>query len=143
MVVPNHVHVLVDIWDTPLSKLLKSWKGFVAQRANQLLKRSGTFWQYEYLDTVIEDENHLRKAIRYIESNPAKAKLILAPIQWPWSSDRFRDQYEVLKYPPPRSAGLQPALGVPATPTVRHVSNLLNQPISPSTSPHQFPQKQK
>ena len=121
---PNHVHVLVDIWDTPLSKLMKSWKGFVAQRANQLLKRSGPFWQHEYLDTVIEDENHLRKAIRYIESNPAKAKLILDTKQWPWSSARFRDQYEVLQYPSSGSAGLQPALDDPATPTVQNERDL-------------------
>ena len=33
-VMPNHVHVLVHIWQTPLSKLERSWKQFVQTQAN-------------------------------------------------------------------------------------------------------------
>ncbi|MBE0540092.1 MAG: transposase [Verrucomicrobia bacterium] len=97
VVMPNHVHLLVDVWDTPLSELIKSWKGFTAREANKLLGRSGEFWEREYLDTVIEDEEHRQTAVRYIENNPTKAKLVLDPKEWPWSSARFRDEYGVLK----------------------------------------------
>ena len=97
VVMPNHVHLLVDVWETPLAKLVKSWKIFVAREANKLLDRSGEFWEREYLDTVIEDEDHRRTAVRYIENNPTKAKLVLDPKEWPWSSARFRDEFGRIK----------------------------------------------
>ena len=45
VVMPNHVHLLVEVWDVPLSELVKSWKDFVAKKANKLLQRRGAFWE--------------------------------------------------------------------------------------------------
>lgn len=116
VIMPNHVHLLVDVWDTPLAELIKSWKCFPAREGNKLLGRTGEFWEREYLDPVIKDEEHRQTAVRYTENNPTKAKLVLNPSDWPWSSARFRDEYGVLKCPKAESrkngsAGLQPALG--------------------------------
>jgi len=33
-VMPNHVHLLVHVWQTPLAKLVRSWKQFVQTEAN-------------------------------------------------------------------------------------------------------------
>ncbi len=93
VVMPNHVHLLVDVWETPLAELVKSWKSFVAREANKQLGRTGEFWEREYLDTVIEDEQHRQTAVRYIENNPTKAKLVLDSKAWLWSSARYRDEY--------------------------------------------------
>ena len=41
----------------------------------------------------MRDEEHERKTVRYIENNPAKARLVLDPKAWPWSSARLRDNY--------------------------------------------------
>ena len=106
VVMPNHVHLLVDVWETPLAELVKSWKSFVARKANKLLGRSGEFWEREYLDTVIEDDGHRRTAVRYIENNPTKAKLVLDPKDWLWSSARFRDEFGRIK----KSADVSSAL---------------------------------
>lgn len=91
VVMPNHVHVLVDIWQTPLAAVVQSWKRFTAREANKLLGREGTFWEREYWDTWIRDEEHRRKAVRYVESNPAKARLVADSAAWPWSSAHLRD----------------------------------------------------
>jgi hypothetical protein len=40
-VMPNHVHLVVDVWQTPLSQLLKLWKGGSARAANLALGRGG------------------------------------------------------------------------------------------------------
>lgn len=96
VIMPNHLHLLVQVWDTPMSELIKSWKDFVAREANKLLGRRGTFWEREYLDTLIADEEHRQTAVRYIESNPVKAGLVRASKEWSWSSARFRDEYGVL-----------------------------------------------
>jgi REP element-mobilizing transposase RayT len=99
VIMPNHLHVLVDVWDTPLSGMIKSWKAFVARESNKILGRHGAFWEREYLDTVVSDEAHWRRAVRYIVNNPVKAGLVSETKEWAWSSARFRDDYGRLVYP--------------------------------------------
>jgi len=93
VIMPNHIHIVLDVWQTPLSKLIKQWKGATAVAANRLLGRSGKFWQEDYWDTLIKDEKHLSKSISYVENNPTKAKLILNPKGWVWGSARRRNDY--------------------------------------------------
>ena len=76
VVMPNHVHVLVQTWQTPLARVIQSWKRFVAREANKLLGREGAFWEREYWDTYMRDETQVAKARRYTERNPVKAKLV-------------------------------------------------------------------
>ena len=85
-VMPNHVHVLVEIWQTPLAELVHTWKRFIAREANKALGRTEPFWEREYWDTKMRDEAQLHRARRYIQNNPTKAKLVLDPADWPWSS---------------------------------------------------------
>lgn len=99
VIMPNHVHLLVEILQTPQSELLKNWKGYTSRRINRLLGRQGKLWQDDYWDRYIRDEEHYRKVVHYIEWNPVKAGLVNAPEQWPFSSARFRDEYSRLKLP--------------------------------------------
>ena len=99
VVMPNHLHLVLRIWDVPLLLLVKSWKSFIARGANAILGRNGTFWERDYWDTLIKDEAHLLRAVRYVERNPTKAKLVLEPREWRWSSARFRDEFGVLRMP--------------------------------------------
>ena len=100
VVMPNHIHVLVHIRATPLSALIKSWKGRIARESNKLLCRQGDFWEREYWDTYMRDEEQLVKARRYTERNPSKAGLVRQAKDWAWSSARFRDDYGRLVAPP-------------------------------------------
>jgi putative transposase len=86
VVMPNHVHVLVELWTISLSGLTKAWKGSSANAVNQLLGRSGQLWQEDYWDRFIRDEEHFRKARNYIERNPVKAGLVPIAADWPYSS---------------------------------------------------------
>lgn len=116
VVMPNHVHLLFELWDMPLGQLLKAWKGTSANAANQILGGSGTFWQTEYWDRYIRDEEHFRKAQHYIEWNPVKAGLVREPEawafgsanpKWQWSgADRYRGAYLVKSGAADRSADI-------------------------------------
>ena len=86
VVMPNHVHLLVEIWDRPLAAIVKSWKAYSARHINRHLDRSGSLWQEDYWDRRIRDEEHFRKALRYVEGNPARAGLVGDPGEWPFSS---------------------------------------------------------
>jgi len=98
VVMPNHVHVVVDAWSTPSSKLLNLWKGASARAANLALKRSGRFLEGQYFDTLIRDGEHLKRAVRYSENNPVKAGFVAERKAWRWSSARRRDDYERLPW---------------------------------------------
>jgi REP element-mobilizing transposase RayT len=92
VVMPNHIHVLIEVWQAPLGKILQSWKGYTAKEANRILGREGTFWEEDYFDRYIRDEVHFRRVVRYIEINPVKAGLVRVAAEWPWNSAHFRDQ---------------------------------------------------
>jgi putative transposase len=98
VVMPNHVHLVVDVWNVPLVKLINGWKGKSSREANKLLGRSGQFWQEDYYDTLIHDKAHLKRAIRYTEQNPVKAFLVKVARDWRWNSARLRDGYERLSW---------------------------------------------
>jgi putative transposase len=98
-VMPNHVHLLVEIWQEPQARLVRDWKGLTARRINRVLGRTGQLWQKDYWDRYIRDEEHCRKVIRYIEMNPVKAGLVKTPHEWSFSSARFRDEYNRLSEP--------------------------------------------
>ena len=105
-VMPNHVHVLVNVKRTPLWKMIQSWKRFTATEMERRsptrrddsfksapARRAALQWQREYWDTFMRDETQERKAIQYVENNPVKAKLCRAAKEWPFSSARFQDDY--------------------------------------------------
>jgi putative DNA methylase len=92
VVMPNHVHTLIEMRETPMAAVVRSWKSFTANEANRLLGRAGTFWQPEYFDRYIRDEEHLGKAIRYIENNPVKAGLARLPEEWIFNGAYFRSR---------------------------------------------------
>jgi REP element-mobilizing transposase RayT len=76
VVMPNHVHALfVQNAEWPLEKLIRSWKGFTARQINKLLGRSGGFWQRDYFDRLIRDDQHFKNCVGYIRRNPEKARL--------------------------------------------------------------------
>jgi REP element-mobilizing transposase RayT len=99
VVMPNHVHLLFQVQDVPMSQLVDGWKGYTAKEANKILCRKGKFWQDGYWDTYMRDSNHEGRTRRYIENNPTKAGLAVFPKDWPWSSARFRDEYQRLCVP--------------------------------------------
>ncbi|HZX84545.1 MAG TPA: transposase [Reyranella sp.] len=84
---PNHVHVVVEPMDGhTLSDIVKSWKSFTARQVNAHLGRTGTFWEADYFDRYMRNEDHLMRTIEYVENNPVKAGLVKEATEWPWSS---------------------------------------------------------
>ena len=87
VIMPNHVHVLLQtIEPHSLSSVVQGWKAFTARRINEILGRQGAFWQREYWDRFIRDEEHYLSAIAYMHENPVKAGLVSQAEEWKWSS---------------------------------------------------------
>jgi REP element-mobilizing transposase RayT len=110
VVMPNHVHALFKVGEVSMENIVKSWKSYMANEANKLLNRQGRLWQPGYWDTYMRDTQHEVRTVRYIETNPVKAKLVREPKDWPEGSARFRDEFARLMLPP-RCAAFQSAAG--------------------------------
>jgi len=95
-VMPNHVHLLLKVDTTPMSKIMAELKRYTAREANKALRRQGAWWADDYWDTFIRDSQHQLQARRYIENNPVKAFLARDPKEWAWSSARSRDEHGAL-----------------------------------------------
>src|SRR6266576_6345062 len=91
VVMPNHIHFLATRLETQtLAGIMQSFKSLTSHKANQLLGRKGTFWMADYFDRYIRNAEHFANTVRYIESNPVKARLCTKPSDWPYSSAWFR-----------------------------------------------------
>ena len=111
-IMPNHVHMLIRPFDleprteadwevlepgegpdahSPLSKIMHSLKSYTAHQANEILHRTGPFWQHESYDHWVRDDEELERIVAYIIANPVKAGLIQRAYEFLWSSahDRF------------------------------------------------------
>jgi REP element-mobilizing transposase RayT len=86
-IMPNHVHVLIEtVPGHSLDRVLHSWKSFTAQKANELLGRSGPFWAREYYDRYIRNDQHFARTVAYIEQNPVKAGFVTSAEAWKFGS---------------------------------------------------------
>ena len=97
VIMPNHAHVLFKAGSVSMSETVGAWKKHTGKLANRLLEKQGAFWAEDYFDVFMRNEKHERETIHYIENNPANARLMLNPKDWPWSSARFRNEYGTLR----------------------------------------------
>ena len=90
-IMPNHVHVvLTPLLKTeddyyPLAQIMHSMKGYTARHANQLLGRTGAFWQHESYDHFVRGPAELERIVAYVLNNPVKAGLVTDWQFWPWT----------------------------------------------------------
>ncbi|MCO6455813.1 MAG: transposase [Pirellulaceae bacterium] len=76
VVMPNHVHVLVQFrTEGGLSIVGQSWMRYSARRINRALGSSGAFWQAEPFDHVIRTPEQFSYLQEYIKENPARARV--------------------------------------------------------------------
>ncbi|MCC7477436.1 transposase [bacterium] len=92
-VMANHVHMLIELVDAyPLSKVMHGCKSYTGGVINRLLGREGAFWEREYFDRAIRDDDHLRRTVEYIEANPVLCGICRRPEDFAFSSARWRIQ---------------------------------------------------
>jgi len=89
----NHVHLLMTPADTEgVSRVMQSLGRRYVQYINMEYGRSGTLWEGRHKASLIEAENYLLSCMRYIELNPVRAKMVVHPADYRWSSYRANAQ---------------------------------------------------
>jgi len=64
----------------PLENIMHGWKSFTGKEADKILNRAGEFWESEYFDHVIRNEQEFHSYVEYVATNPQKAGLR----DWKW-----------------------------------------------------------
>jgi putative transposase len=83
---PNHVHlILTPSSEDGLRAALAEAHRRYSRRINAAHGWTGYLWQGRFASYPMDD-THLMSAIRYVELNPVKAKLVAHAEDWRWSS---------------------------------------------------------
>src|SRR5450830_131214 len=85
---PNHYHLLIETPDANISQAMHYLNGSYARRYNKRHELAGHLTQGRYYPVLIENDAQLLEVARYISLNPVRAKLVLSPDAWRWSSHR-------------------------------------------------------
>lgn len=84
----NHVHLMaIPHEPDALAQALKQAHGRYATYWNARRASSGHVWQGRFYSCPL-DEAHTWKALRYVELNPVRAKMVTSAEEWRWSSAR-------------------------------------------------------
>lgn len=83
---PNHVHLLLETKDIPLSKVMHGLQFSYTQAFNKRHKKIGHLFHGRYKAIICHKEAYLLELIRYIHLNPVRARLVRKPWEYPWNS---------------------------------------------------------
>jgi putative transposase len=92
----NHVHlVAVPEREDSLARALGCAHSEYALALNRAHGRSGHLWQNRFFSCLL-DATHLLRALRYVELNPVRARMVAEPWGWLWSSARAHTLADVV-----------------------------------------------
>jgi putative transposase len=83
----NHVHLLLQAPHTdPLARPLRWFFRETTRAWQRTHGRQGHFWERRYWACLVDDDQYVLSALRYLDRNPVRAGLVEDPAVYPWSS---------------------------------------------------------
>jgi len=86
VLLPTHVHLLIEVHETPLSKIMQSLQFRYTRHYNLDYRSWGHLFQGRYKAILCEKDPYLLELSAYIHLNPVRAGLRKDPLDYPWSS---------------------------------------------------------
>jgi putative transposase len=84
----NHIHLLIQIADISLSKIMQNIAFRYTRWINFTQKRIGHLFQARFKAILVAKESYLLQLLRYIHLNPVKAGLVKSAKDYKWSGHR-------------------------------------------------------
>ena len=81
----NHIHLVIQVRHTPLSKIIQNFTFRYARYINKKYKKIGHLFQGRFKSILVNDSRYLLELIRYVHLNPIRAKLVKKPEDYFWS----------------------------------------------------------
>ncbi|MGE3154877.1 MAG: transposase [Nitrospiraceae bacterium] len=86
VLMPNHVHLLIETGERPLSRTMQTLQFTYSQYYNRRYDKSGHVFQGRYQAILCDRDAYLLELVRYLHLNPARMRAPLSPWTYPWSS---------------------------------------------------------
>ena len=84
----NHYHLVIQTWKPNLSMVMHRINSTYCRSFNQSHGRRGHVFEGRFKAVLVDRDNYLLQACRYVDLNPVRARLIDSPGLWRWSSYR-------------------------------------------------------
>jgi len=85
---PNHVHLLIETGDIPISRIMHGLQSSYTQAFNKRHEKVGHLFQGRYKAIICDRDSYLLELIRYIHLNPTRAGLASRPEEYNYSSHK-------------------------------------------------------
>jgi hypothetical protein len=82
----NHIHLVVQAGDKPLSGFIQNVAFRYARWFNKKQQTSGHVFQGRYKALLVDADEYLLELVRYVHLNPIRANLVTDIADYPWSS---------------------------------------------------------
>jgi REP element-mobilizing transposase RayT len=82
----NHVHMLVQVGDTPLGRIMLRIASRYARELQAKFHTTGHLFERRYHAVLVDEDAYLLELVRYIHLNPVRANMVSLPADYPWSS---------------------------------------------------------
>jgi putative transposase len=89
VVMPDHVHWLIELRCGSLKVCLQRFKSRSARAIHSKLGTSGGIWQPGFYDHYIRSDEDLRMQAQYIVMNPVRAGIVVKPEDYPYQWSRW------------------------------------------------------
>lgn len=86
VLMPNHVHLLIETYGEPLSKIMQRVNLTYTQYFNRKYDTVGHVFQGRYKALLCDRDEYLLSLVRYLHLNPVRAHLVEGPRHFQWSS---------------------------------------------------------
>lgn len=88
VLMPNHVHLLMEQGGNDLSKIMQGLQQSYTQYFNRQYGKTGHLFQGRYKAILCDRDAYLLELIRYIHLNPVRAGMVKRADEYLWSSHR-------------------------------------------------------
>lgn len=117
----NHIHMVIEVAQVTLPKVMQKVASTYAWKINKQLKRQGHLFQGRYKSKPVNNERYLLELCSYIHSNPLAAKMVTNLNQYKWSSHQVYNHSQTLTWV-----------------TTSHVQRLLEKKMRAGTQSYQM-----
>lgn len=82
----NHIHVLIQVSDAPLGRIILRVAGRYARVTQAKLHTTGHLFEKRYYPVLVDADEYLMELLRYVHLNPVRARMVRNADEYPWSS---------------------------------------------------------
>jgi len=85
---PNHLHLLIEVGEIPLSRLMQTLQFRYTRNFNIKYKKCGHLFQGRYKAILCDKDSYFLELSAYIHLNAVRARLVADPLDYRWGSYR-------------------------------------------------------